>query len=102
MRIKIGQQLFDQITSGEITEAYRPLTEYHAIRIIKNYSYITRYGGEPIFKEIPSISFELGWTKSKTKMVVEVLNIEIGLPKREWSKDPNRCFIFKLGKIIKK
>jgi len=90
LHLNLKKKWFDMIAKGIKTEEYRDIKPYWAKRL-KDFL---------IKKPFDYIIFKNGYTKDCPEMKVELLGIEFGISKAEWSDMQEKCYVLKLGKII--
>lgn len=90
LHLNLKKKWFDMILSGEKKEEYREVKPYWTKRL-KNF-----------LEEKPFdyIIFKNGYQKNAPTMKVELVSINFGWSKTEWSDTVGKCYVLKLGKIL--
>jgi len=85
--LTIKKEFFDLIKSGEKKEEYREIKQYYFDR----------------FKRSPqTVIFQNGYNKNSPRIEVQILDIVEGKANPDWSGGySGKCYVIKLGKIIK-
>lgn len=103
LKLVLKKRWYDLIASGKKTEEYREIKPYWGIRLNNLpqghllFSYREGYSPVP-FKKYDSVTFYLGYAKTRPSMSYEVNDITIGEGKPEWGAEPGKkYFIIKLG-----
>ncbi len=94
--LTLKKKWFDMILSGEKKEEYREHKSYWQSRLVKE-----GYWHTQACKDFDAVHFTNGYGKDKPQILIECKGIELsdnGNP--EWGYE-ERCFIIKLGNIIK-
>lgn len=85
--LRLTEEWFYKIHSGEKTEEYRELKNYWAKRLIS--------------KRYNAIKFVNGFGSDRPWMIIEYKQLGIGMGKKEWgAPDNEQVFVLTLGKII--
>jgi len=90
LHLNLKKKWFDMIAKGIKTEEYRDIKPYWTKRF-KNFL---------VKKPFDCIIFRNGYARNCPEMRVELLGIEFGKSKVEWSDVQKKCYVLKLGKII--
>ena len=113
LHMTLKKKWFDMILRGEKKEECREIKPYWISRLVdalddsekgKYCSFFWKVGwwtmSTPIHYDF--VEFKNGYSKDSPKFQIEILNIETGRAKSEWSDSLNTdVFIIKLGNIIK-
>lgn len=103
LHLTLKKKWFDMILSGEKKEEYREMKDY----------WVNRFCNHDIDRDFLHLAlspckfdvvlFSNGYAKNRPQVLVELLSIETGNAKPEWSDNwAGEVFIIKLGNIIKR
>lgn len=85
--LTIKKEFFDMIKAGIKKEEYREIKRY----------YYSRFLSSP-----QTVIFQNGYSKNSPRIKMQIKNIYEGTARPEWSGGySGKCYVIKLGKIIK-
>ena len=90
LHLTLKRKWFEMIAKGIKTEEYREIKPYWTKRF-KNFL---------VEQPFDYIIFKNGYAKNCPEMKVELLGIEFGESKVEWSGEEQKCYVLKLGNIL--
>ena len=90
LRMTLKRKWYDMIASGEKTEEYREIKPY----------WTTRFKDFLVKKPFDYIIFKNGYSSDSPEMKVELLDIQFGISKKEWSGEISDCYVLFLGKVL--
>lgn len=97
LHLTIKKKWFDMIVAGIKKEEYREHKPYWQNRFVKEGYWLSQ-----TCREYDKIIFRNGYSKTAPVVIVQCLGIELSdFGNRDWGYE-QRCFIIKLGKILKK
>ena len=90
LHLTLKRKWFDMIAHGIKTEEYREIKPYWTKRF-KNFL---------VDQPFDYVIFKNGYAKDCPEIKVELLGIEFGESKVEWSGEQKKCYVLKLGDVL--
>jgi len=90
LHLNLKKKWFDMILSGEKTEEYREIKQY----------WTTRLKDFLVKKSFDCVVFRNGYGYKSPSFKIELISIDFGVSKKEWSGKEEYCYVLKLGEII--